>query len=274
MYRLDGQRKCWFLAAEGSVVAQKPARHYVARRRVATPEESESAPRKREAVDDARAELVNAAPALRAEPAPAQMLQPAPSAQKITTVHTVRVVDAAAQVPPALIPATLDVDQQPRRPQVDVEKLLAEAGAASDEVASAPPPTGANTGGGEEASWLGMVLMALGCAALLSASRTLRQALFSVRFSNSPTELPAIAQRGRNEPSFHRGAAPSGHAARSRGTVADALAAQEAFWEEGIGAPEVFSGRRQWLIAGRSGEVTRLAHNLRGVSSDMPRKQA
>jgi hypothetical protein len=132
-------------------------------------------------------------------------------------VHTVpvQVADAAAQVPPVLVPTTLGVDQpassqpasdQSRPPQVDVDMLLAEAPAASDEVASAAP--GATTGGGEDwmASWLGALLMALGGVALLSSSDTLRRALWPVRFPDSGTERSVIAHGGLNDLSFGRSA--------------------------------------------------------------------
>jgi hypothetical protein len=283
-YRLEGSRKCWYQAAEDSTAAKRAARHRVASRRSPAPDEDAPAPRKQQAVDDARAELVNSAPAQRHEPAPvasapaqtqesasvpapaqAAMPPPAPSAPKVTMVHTVpvQVADAAAQVPPALVPTTLGVAQQPisgqptsdqsRPPQVDVERLLAEAPAASDEVASATP--GATMGGSADwmASWLGGLLMALGCAALLSTSSTLRQAIWSVRSSDSRAEIPDITQDGRNEPTFGRIAAALEHDDRTRRALAAALPAQEAFWEEGIGAlagltspvsPEGFSGRR------------------------------
>jgi hypothetical protein len=223
VYRLDGHRKCWFQAAEDSAVAKKPVRHLLARRRVAAPEEDEPAPHKQKAAEDARAELVNSAPAQRPEPAlpasaPAEMPQPTPSVQKLTMLHSVpiQVADAAAQVPPELVPTTFGVDQltsdRPRTRHVDVEALLAEAPAASDEVSAAPATSiaapGAPTAGGEEwiASWLGVLLMALGCATLLSASRTFRRAVWPVRFLESRTELPDIAQGGWNELFFDRSA--------------------------------------------------------------------
>jgi hypothetical protein len=274
VYRFDGHRKCWFQAAEDSALAKKPARHQAARHRVAAPEESEPAPRRLKAIEDARDELVN--------PAPAETPQPAPLAPMLTMVHTipVRVADAAALVPPAPVPARPGVDQpssdQPTPRRVDVEKLLADAPAASDEVASAPPvaaPT-AETGGGEAgiASWLGVLLIALGGVALLSSSRTFRRALWSVRFPDSGTELPVVAYDGRNDPSFGsehipsasagrdellrydpQSVAPLVHADRTRWTEAPDSPAQEAIWEEGIGAlaaltspvpSEVLSGRR------------------------------
>jgi hypothetical protein len=283
-YRLEGSRKCWYQAAEDSTAAKRAARHRVASRPVAAPDESESTPRKQKAVEDARAELVNSAPAQRLEPAlvasapaqtqepaPAQaaMPQPTPAAPKVTMVHTVpvQVADAAAQVPPALVPTTLGVIQpatgqptsdQSRPPQVDVEKLLAEAPAASDEVASAA----ANTPGGRDwiASWFGVLLMGLGCVALLSASGTLRQAVSAVGFRNAGTELPVTAdESARHEPAFGRIAAALEHDERTRRATAAALPAHEAFWEEEIGAlatltgpasPEGFSGRAAMAYRG------------------------
>ena len=280
-YRLEGPRKCWYQAAEDSAPVKRAARHRVASRRAAVPDEDEPAPRKQKVVENARAELVNSAPAQGSEPAPvasapapapaqAAMPPPVPSAPKVTMVRTVpvQVADAAAQVPPALVPTTLGVVQptsgqptsdQSRSPRVDVERLLTEAPAASDEIASAAP--GANASGGEDwmPSWLGGLLMALGCAALLSASPTLRQVVWPVRFSNSGMELPVIAQGGRNEPAFGRIAAPLDHADRTRLTVAAALPSQEAFWEEGIGAlaaltspvsPAAFLSRRAMVDRG------------------------
>jgi hypothetical protein len=269
-YRLEGSRKCWYQAAEDSTAAKRAARHRVASRRSPAPEEDEPAPRKQKAVEDARAELVNSAPAQRPEPAPvasapaqtpdpapapqpapapalvqAAMPQPTPSAPKLTMVHTVpvQVADAAAQVPPVLVPTTLGIAQptsgqqasdQSRPPQVDVERLLADAPAASDEVASAAPamPIVADW----IASWLGGLLMALGCAALLSASPTLRQAVRAVRLPKFGTERPVMAQGGWNEPAFGRIEATLDDADRTGRTVAAALPSQEAFWEEEIGA--------------------------------------
>jgi len=295
-YRLDGSRKCWYQAAEDSTPAKRAARHRVASRHSSAaqenPQEDEPAPRKQKAVEDARAELVNSAPAQRSEPAPvasapaqtpdpapapaqAAMPQQTPSAPKITTVRTipVQVADAATQVPPALVPTTLGVAQptsgqptsdqptsnQSRTPQVDVEKLLAEAPAASDEAASATPATPILADW--IASWLGGLLMVLGCAALLSASPTLRQAVWPVRFRNAGTELPVTAdESARHEPAFGRIAAALEHDERTRRrAAAAALPSQEALWDEEIGAlaaltgpvsPEAFSGRPAMAYGG------------------------
>ena len=273
VYRFDGQRKCWFQAAEETSLARKPVRHRLERRSVAASEEDKPAPRQQKDVEDANAEMLSAAPE--------QTPQPAPLEPKLTIVRTVpvRIGDAAAMVPPAPDLDKPGADQltpdQPRRP--DVETLLAEAPAASSEVASAPgtpvAAPGANTGGGEAGtpSWLGVLMIVLGGTALLASSPTLWQSLSPVRFWNARTELPVAAYDGRSDPSFGQGvlsasarrdersgddpqggAAPV-HADRDRRTVAPAVPSQESLWDEGIDAlaalaspvsPEVFPARR------------------------------
>ena len=281
VYRYDGHRKCWFQAEAGAAGANRPSRSHVVRRHVTAPEESESAQPRRKAVEDARAEQMNAAPA--------ETPEPPPSAPKLTVVRTIPVhlADAAAQVPPA--PPAPGADQPtPDRPaprQVDVEQLLADAPATSEALASAAAAMpiaapGANTAGGEEGtpSWLGVLLIALGGAALLASSRALRRALWLLRIPNSPTELAANAHGGRSDPSFAsarirfdatrgdecsdfdpQSVAPLVHAAPTRRTVAPEPPSREALWEEGIGAlaalaspvsPEVFSRGRAMAYRG------------------------
>jgi hypothetical protein len=274
VYRYDGHRKCWFQAEAGGAVARKPVRHQAARRSITAPEQDQSAPRQQENVEDARAEMPGAAPE--------QTPQPAPPEPKLTIVHTipVRVADAAAQVPPAPDlnkPDQPTPDQQASR-QLDAETLLAKAPAPGEEVASAPPTTPvaapiAGTGGVEAwmASWLGVLLIVLGGVALLSSSRTLRRALWLVRSPDSPRDLPDFAHDSRHDPFFAgriapatarrdellhydpQSVAPLAHAARTRRSEAPEVPAQEAFWDEGIGAlaalarpvaPEAFAGRR------------------------------
>ena len=207
VYRYDGHRKCWFQAEAGRALARKPVRQ-----RVAAPEENGSAPRKEEAVEDAHAEMPSSTPTQASQATP-----PAPEI-KLVKVVPVRIAGAAALVPPAPALAKPAADQvtsnQPTLPrQVNVETLLADAPAASDEVAAAPLATpvavaGAMTGGGGAwtTNWLGVLLMALGFVALLSASRTLRRALWPGRFRKSRTEFSAIAHDGRNGLSFGRSA--------------------------------------------------------------------
>ena len=285
VYRYDGHRKCWFQAAAGSAAAKRAVRRHAAKHS----EENEPLPRGPKAFEDARDEVMKPAPAQPAEaapPAPAETQQPAPSEPKLTIVHTVPVhlADAAAQVPPAPTPATSGADQPaagqpasgPSMPRhVDVEKLLADAPAASDEVASAPPAIpaaafSANRAGGEQrtTSWLGMLLIALGGAALLIAS--LRRVLWPVRFADAGTEPPVAAHGGRPDPSFGQripsagarrdellsydpqSVAPLAHGGRNRRSEA-AASPQQDVWDEEIGAltalaspasPRISHGRR------------------------------
>src|SRR5262249_39959580 len=144
-------------------------------------EQDKSASRKQKDVEDARAELTNSPPA--------EAPQPTPSVAQVKVVKVVRVADAApvpatdaaAQVPPAPVLPRPGTDQltaeQLLARHVNVETLLADTAAASDQVVSRQPATpvaarGAETdgGGGWTTNWLGMLLMAVGIVALLSAS--------------------------------------------------------------------------------------------------------
>ncbi len=181
VYRFDGHRKCWFQAAEGTVT-KKPVHHHAAKH-VAAPKENEAMSRKRNAVVDARAELLRSAPA--------ETPQPAPSAPELTVVDAapVAATGVAVLVPPASVVAKPATDQltpdHPTPRQVDVETLLAAAPAARSAVAASVPsatpvalPTAeaSDDGRGWTATWLGVLLMALGFVSLLSSSRTLRGA--------------------------------------------------------------------------------------------------
>jgi hypothetical protein len=172
VYRYDGHRKCWFQAAEGTATAKKPI-HHAAGHRVAAPKENESPLRNRKAVVDAPGS------------APTEAPQPTPLAPEMKVVDAV--AGGAALVPPALVaaqPATDQLTPDPPKPlQVDVETFMA-APSASDAVgASVPPVTPVAVpstevgvdGGGGTATWLGMLLIALGLVSLLSSSRILRE---------------------------------------------------------------------------------------------------
>ncbi|UPK38959.1 hypothetical protein IVB18_18020 [Bradyrhizobium sp. 186] len=182
VYRLDGHRKCWFLAAEGIATVKKPVRHHAAKDRVAAPAENEIPSRKEEALVDARAELRRSAPATS---------QPMPPASKLKVADAASVVaiGAAALVPSAPI-ANRATDQltpdHPTQRQLDVETLLAAAPAASDTVAVSVAPASpvgfpiaeaGDDGRGWTANWLGMLLMALGLVSVLSSSRAVRKAM-------------------------------------------------------------------------------------------------
>jgi hypothetical protein len=176
VYRLEGRRKCWFQAAEVTAV-KKQVRYRAAKPRVTAPEENEAERPKRKAVVDARAELLRSASAEMSQPMwPAPELKVADAASVLATV-------IAAFVPPAPIEnrATDRLTPDHRTPrQVDVETLLAAAPATSDSVAAAAPVTfpfteAADDGRDWMATWLGVLLMALGLVSVLGSSRTLRE---------------------------------------------------------------------------------------------------
>ncbi|WP_197521131.1 hypothetical protein [Bradyrhizobium icense] len=190
VYRTEGRRKCWFQAAEETATVKK-VRHRVARPRVAAPEDNEAAERKRKAVEDARAELLPSAPAETSQPAP---LAPKP---KVVDAAPVVPAGAAALVLPAPVTnsptdqLTLD---QPASRQADVEMPPAPAPAASNAVAASVPvppaapvalsnAEAADDGQGWAATWLGVLLMALGLVSVLCSSRTLREAMLFARFN-------------------------------------------------------------------------------------------
>ncbi|MBR1279114.1 hypothetical protein JQ624_31095 [Bradyrhizobium sp. AUGA SZCCT0283] len=181
VYRLEGHRKCWFQAAEG-IAVKKQVRHRAAQARVAASEENEAARRKRKAVVDARAEL------LRSAPETSQPMRTAPEL-KVVDAASVLATGPAAFAPPAPIDnlATDQLTPDHRTPrQVDVETLLTAAPAARDAVAASVPlaapvvfpiAEAADDGRGWTATWLGVLLMALGLVSVLGSSRTLRKAV-------------------------------------------------------------------------------------------------
>jgi hypothetical protein len=176
VYRLEGHRKCWFQTAEVTAV-KKQVRYRVAKPRVASPEENEAERPKRKAVVDARAELLRSAPAEMSQP-----MRPAPEI-KVADASSVLATAIAAFVPPAPIEnlATDRLTPDHRAPrQVDVETLLA-AAPSSDSVAAAAPVAfplaeAADDGRDWMATWLGVLLIALGLVSVLGSSRTLWEA--------------------------------------------------------------------------------------------------
>ncbi|WP_244608153.1 hypothetical protein [Bradyrhizobium algeriense] len=175
VYRVEGHRKCWFQTAEGTAV-KKQVRYRATKPSVAAPEENEAERHKRKAVVDARAELLRSAPAETAQP-----MRPAPEL-KVADAASVLTTGAAAFAPPAPIEnrATDRLTPDHRTPhQVDVETLLAAAPATSDSVAAAPVAfsftEAADDGQDWMATWLGVLLMALGLVSVLGSSRTLRE---------------------------------------------------------------------------------------------------
>jgi uncharacterized membrane protein len=182
VYRRDGHRKCWFQAEAGTASARKPVNRHAARRRAAA-QESESSPRKeKEAIEDARAEML--------KPAPAGASETMSHAPEIKLIEATPIAETrvAAIVPaaPVLPEETSETvtPQRPTPPQLNEEALLAAAAAVPDPVdtsAISPPMIAASTPEVSEAgrwsisSWLGLLLMALGGIALLGSSRTRRR---------------------------------------------------------------------------------------------------
>ncbi|WP_245320470.1 hypothetical protein [Bradyrhizobium lablabi] len=187
VYRSEGRRKCWFQTADGTATV-KQVRHRAAKRvaapeeRVAAAEENEAA-RRNKAVMDARAEMLRAAPAETSQPT-----RPAPELN-VVDAASAPATEAAAFVPPAAV-ANRATDQltpdHPAPRQLDAATLLAAAPAPSDTVAASTPSAApvaspvaeaADDGWGRMATWLGVLLMALGLVSVLGASRTLREAV-------------------------------------------------------------------------------------------------
>jgi len=209
VYRFDGHRKCWFQVADEVATVKKPVHHRAAKQRVAGPEESEAAPRKRKGVVDARAELLRSA----ATETPQQT--PPERDFKVADAAAVPGTEAAALVPPVPVVAKPATDQltpdHPMPRTVDVEALLAAAPSASDSVVSSMPSTPApiaiTQAGDEErawtVNWVGVLLMTFGFVCLLSSSATVRgrlmvNATFHVRSLRKLKQLLLRAQpRGR-----------------------------------------------------------------------------
>ena len=164
-------------------VRHRAAKHRAAKHRVAAPEESEASPSKRKAVMDARSELMRSAPTEAPQP-----MRPVPEFKVADAASVAATGAAAAAFVPSVPIENLKTDRltpDHRTPrQVDVETLLAAAPAPSDAVAASVPSSApvnfliaeaANDGRDWMATWLGVLLMALGLVSVLGSSRTLRE---------------------------------------------------------------------------------------------------
>ncbi|SDJ84471.1 hypothetical protein SAMN05216338_10693 [Bradyrhizobium sp. Rc2d] len=178
VYRMDGHRKCWFLA-EGLATVKKPIRRRAAKDQVASLDD-ETVRRSRSAVVDARPELLRSAPAEGSQP-PLPEIKVADGASELGTVPA---PTSAAPIPE--LHSRLLTPEHSMPSQVDVEQLLAVAPVANDAVPSPDPPAmviGLRIGEARDearswtATWLGVLLMTLGGLSILSSSRTLRQAV-------------------------------------------------------------------------------------------------
>ncbi|MGY4629814.1 hypothetical protein [Bradyrhizobium sp. USDA 4486] len=204
VYRVEGQRRCWFQAAEGTetvkkLVRQRAARHRVAKYRVATSEENQTATPKRKTMVDARAELPRSASADASRPSPSVPAQVVDASPVLATGIATRAS------PPSLSKRDrLQADEITPR-QVDVEALLAATPAASDVVAAAAMPLALSTteaGDNEWGwTWLGMLLMAVGLVSVLSASPIIRSdvLLHQLRSSFAGQRLMPVQTRPRGK---------------------------------------------------------------------------
>jgi hypothetical protein len=160
VYRLEGHRKCWFQAAAGSATVKKP--HRVAKNRVATSEENETA-------------------VLRFAPAETSHPTSPPPALTVVDAGPVPGTETATLVLPAPVPNGANDQLTPDHAtprQIDVKTLLAAGSVATQVVAASAPsatpvafPTAEASDDGRGWTWLGVLLMALGLVSVLGSSR-------------------------------------------------------------------------------------------------------
>jgi hypothetical protein len=229
-YRLDGHRRCWFLAPEEIATSRQRVRHHAVKRRLASSEEDETAPRKQRAVVDARAELMRPAPeeALQPTPVPAvKVVDAAPSvpatgaavpAPAAGAAVSAPAAGAAALVPPPPVLAKRDrlPSEQPdvRKDDVrndNVETLLAATPASSEAIAVSASPASAvavPVDIGEDVQWwtsrwIGPLLMALGLMSLVVATRPLQRAALVTRSVRAPEAEERLGRYSDSESQAH-----------------------------------------------------------------------
>ncbi|MCP3441659.1 hypothetical protein [Bradyrhizobium sp. CCGUVB14] len=172
VYRVEGQRRCWFQVAEGTETVKKLVQQRATKHRVATAEENKTAARERKAVGDARAELPRSAPADTSQPGPSVPAQVVDASPVLATG-----IATSASPAPLSKRDRLTADAIALR-QVDVEALLSATPVAGEVVAAAAMPLALATAeavdDGWVWTWLGMLLMALGLVSILSAGQIIR----------------------------------------------------------------------------------------------------
>lgn len=122
VYRVEGQRRCWFQVAEGTEMMRKPVQHRATKHRVATAEANKIAARKRKAVVDAHAELPGSAPVDTSRPSPAALAQVVDAGPDLATGIT-----RASPAPFSKRTNDRPTPNEITPRQVDVEALLAAA---------------------------------------------------------------------------------------------------------------------------------------------------
>jgi hypothetical protein len=174
-YHSDGHRKCWFLAPGRIATSRRPATDRTAKLAAAR----NVAARKREAVADARDELLTSTSPQTAGPAP-----------KVELVDVVPVspLGASRAVPMASVAANPTSDQtasaQTAPPQFGGGAVLVARAPVSVATPSfivsplaASQDVPDDSGRWSNASWIGRLLIAMGIVSLLSASRAIRGAI-------------------------------------------------------------------------------------------------
>jgi len=175
VYRVDGNRKCWFLVAQETAAVKKPARRSAPKRRLDADGDNKAAPPRGKAVEGAGAELWRRALAEAPQPAP-----PTPGVKTVDVADAAPVpaTGAAALVPPPPVLSKPDQlkpdDSNPRGSSL--EPLFAATPAGSDATAvsvpvatpvAAPIVEASDERGWWTSPWLGPLLMALGALVLL-----------------------------------------------------------------------------------------------------------
>lgn len=184
VYRSEGRRKCWFqTAAEVVGAVKKPAHRHAVEQRVTARKSSEATLHKRQADDDAHAEILRSALSEMTQPTP-----PGPDHKVADTAPAPPTV-ASELVPPTPIVEPATDQLTPDRPMsrlVDVQ-TLAVSQSPNETVGSSVLPAipiafPLAEAGDDGRGWtirLGVLLIALGLVSLLSSSLPMLVGLFS-----------------------------------------------------------------------------------------------
>ncbi len=193
VYHSKEGRKCWFQAAQETAVLKKPIHRHIAKmaKKAGGVKRGAAGPSAREPVADAHAELLR--------PVPVEIPQPAQSASELNVANAAPVenIEPAVAVSAAPVMAEPGSNQlTPEHPalvQADSEISSATApppGGSLAVSASPATPTAAPAEAGVDtrqsaASWIGALLMTLGCVSLLISALAVRIRL--------KADFPAIA---------------------------------------------------------------------------------
>jgi hypothetical protein len=180
VYRSEGHRKCWFQTAESVVGAvKKPMHRHAVKQRVTVRESREAEFHKRKADEDAHAEVLRSASP--------EISTPSAPELKVADTASVPAVGASALAPVAESAVDQLTPDRPKPRLTDVETLRVSP-SASDTIdfsvlpaipVAFPLVEAGDDGRGWMATWLGVLLMALGLVSILSSSLPRLVVLFS-----------------------------------------------------------------------------------------------